>query len=79
MKAIISILFLILAFSAFPQKIDTIVNYYSDGKVASKGIMFDGAEWGKWLYWDKDGRLIQETDFRHGTLHGKHIYYYNNG
>ena len=60
-------------------KVDTVVNYYKNGKKAAEGPMLWGSETGHWKYWDKQGRLVQETDFINGIIHGKLIYYYLNG
>ncbi|MBN2683472.1 MAG: hypothetical protein JXR58_13340 [Bacteroidales bacterium] len=65
----------------FRGKGDTleVIFYYSTGKIQSKGKTRFSLEEGRWKYYDKNEKLIQETDFEQGVVNGKLIYYYSNG
>jgi len=52
---------------------------YRTGEKQSQGKILGSSEYGKWQYWDRDGNLIQETEFEQGIINGSLIYYYKNG
>ena len=50
--------------------VDTIVFKYKNGVIKRQGIMVDGKKAGIWKYYDRQGRLTQEAQFKNDKLWG---------
>src|SRR5690606_21344684 len=45
----------------------------------SEGLMVNGREWGEWKFWDSQGRLTEQSEFKSGQRDGHVVIYYDNG
>src|SRR5690606_386550 len=45
----------------------------------SEGLMVNGREWGEWKFWDPQGRLTEQSEFKSGERNGHVVIYYDNG
>ncbi|MBL7939250.1 MAG: hypothetical protein JNL43_07815 [Flavobacteriales bacterium] len=45
----------------------------------SEGLMVNGREWGEWKFYDRQGRLTEQADFRSGERNGHVRIFHDNG
>lgn len=62
-----------------PPEKEEIVKYYPDGKLRTKGMLYDGQRHGKWTYYYENGFLWSEGMFYYGKRDGYSLLFYKNG
>ncbi|HNR56389.1 MAG TPA: hypothetical protein PKJ19_14570, partial [Flavobacteriales bacterium] len=45
----------------------------------SEGLMVNGREWGEWKFYDRQGRLMEQAEFKSGERDGHVQVFYDNG
>lgn len=60
------------------QNYDTLIEYYSDGKLSHKGLLVNGKKFGKHVWYkEKSGEIKTEINYRNDVLDGKRVDYYD--
>ena len=75
----ITVAFLLLICNVSFSQTQKVSTKWDNGKIASQGVTLNGFEHGKWEYFDREGRLMQEIEYDRGVANGKITYYYRNG
>jgi antitoxin component YwqK of YwqJK toxin-antitoxin module len=81
MRSLILSLFLCSSAWAAAQTVLPYVDHYDSlrTKKKSEGLMVNGLEWGVWKFWDREGHLLEESEFKSGQRDGHVLQYYDNG
>jgi antitoxin component YwqK of YwqJK toxin-antitoxin module len=82
MTRLLGILFgILLALSAMAQSVEPFVDHWDAKKTIkrSEGLMVNGREWGEWKFYDREGRLAEQAEFKSGERDGRVRIYYENG
>lgn len=62
-----------------PPEKEEVVKYYPDGKMRTKGMLYDDERHGKWTYYYENGFLWSEGIFSYGERDGYSLLFYENG
>ena len=69
----------IITFSVNAQEIRTFFWDDENKIIQSEGIFKEGKEHGIWKFWNKEGKLVRESEFYKGEIKGRVTYFYENG
>ncbi len=63
------------------QGVQPFVDHWDAKKTIKKseGLFVNGREWGEWKFYDPQGRLMEQADFKSGERDGHVRIYYDNG
>jgi antitoxin component YwqK of YwqJK toxin-antitoxin module len=53
--------------------------WYPNGNLCRKGSYNKGHISGKWMFYDREGRMVKEATFKSDSLNGVYLSYYANG
>ncbi len=67
--------------NASAQGVEPFVDHWDAKKTIkrSEGLMVNGREWGEWKFYDREGRLIEQAEFKSGERDGHVRIYYPGG
>src|SRR4051812_22208397 len=54
-------------------------SFHKNGAVEALGQLEDGFRAGKWSFYDDQGVLLGDTEFKHGDFHGRRVFYRPDG
>lgn len=76
-----SVLLLLAPVLVHAQGVQPFVEHWDAKKTIKKseGLFVNGREWGEWKFYDGEGRLKEQADFKSGERDGHVRIYYENG
>ena len=72
-RSILPALFVAFSMAGNAQSVEPFVDHWDPAKTMkrSEGLMVNGREWGEWKFYDREGRLVEQAEFKAGERDGR--------